>query len=115
MKIASQIFIFFFLFFISPVIYGDDIWFLMPSNNQPVTGMVTIKIHPPYHQVPVNVWIEHDHTDQMVWRGILSPDNNYSIIVNTDRFRPGKYEINAEYYADGDDYDGDINIWVNPS
>ncbi|MGL4561341.1 MAG: hypothetical protein ACRCVW_04015 [Brevinema sp.] len=114
MFIKSLLFFLIVSFIIPQSIYSDDIWFLLPSNNQPVTGKMTIKIHPPYQLVSVNVWIIDDRTEMMVWRGLLTQDNNYSIVVDTTRFKPGKYEINAQYYIGRKDYDGDIDIWVNP-
>jgi len=93
--------------------WSDDIWFLLPSNGQPVSGKIKIKIYPPPELVSVNVWIESDFTESLVWMGLLSLANNYTITVDTSKFKPGKYEINAEYYLNREDYDGDIDIWVN--
>lgn len=106
------------LFFFSAIqlsLYADDdIWFLLPSNNQPVSGKVEIKIYPPPYPVDVYIWIEHKSTDRKVWHGMLKSSEEYTTTVDTGRFKPGKYEINAQYFLGDEDYEGDITIWVNP-
>ncbi|MDK2818207.1 MAG: hypothetical protein KFW21_02020 [Spirochaetota bacterium] len=100
-------------FLCSSNIWSDDIWFIFPSKGQPVSGIIDIKIYPPQSSVSINIWIEHDQTDSIVWMGTVSSENNYTISVDTKRFKPGKYKIEALYYLYGKDYDGDIDIWVN--
>ena len=92
--------------------WADDIWFVSPQNGAPVSGEMTIQIRPPFVQTPVRVWIEHDPGDRMVWSGQLTPQGNYTATVDVSRFPPGKYEVKAEYYINGKDFDGDVTVWV---
>ncbi|MGL4367170.1 MAG: hypothetical protein ACRCTQ_02650 [Brevinemataceae bacterium] len=97
-------------------LYADadyKLWFLMPSHKQPVTGTIEVKIYPPHIPINVIVWIESKRTKQIVWMGELSAVYDYTINVDTTRFNPGPYEINAQYYFDDDEVEGDIDIWVN--
>jgi len=91
-------------------LWGDDIWFILPTDKQPVTGVMEIKIYPLGSSINVNVWIESDYTDEVVWMGQLIAEYNYSIKVDTTRFKLGKYEINAEYSLYDEEYDGGIGI-----
>ncbi|MGL5955134.1 MAG: hypothetical protein ACRC0X_00790 [Brevinema sp.] len=103
----------FFLLFITNNLWCDDIWFRFPANGQPVSGTLEIKIYPPPYDISIYVWIEDKRTDQLVWMSSVSSENDYTASVDTTRFRPGRYEINALYYMNGEDYEGDITIWVN--
>lgn len=94
-------------------IWSDDIWFLLPTDGQPITGDLTIKIHPPYEKVPVFLWMEEERTDRMVWSATVLPEYDYTIIVDTTRLNPGKHEINASYYLYGEEFEGDIDIEIN--
>ena len=114
MKKKLYLSIFFTITFLcSSNIWSDDIWFMLPSNGQPVSGIMDIKIYPPQESVAINVWIEHDRTEDVVWMGTVKLENNYTISVDTTRFKPGKYKIEALYFLYGEDFDGDIDIWVN--
>lgn len=101
------------LFFITHKGWSDDIWFTFPSDGQPVSGLIEIKIYPPSFDTEVRIWIESDKSEDIVWMGILTKEYNYTTTVDTSRFIPGKYEINAVYYQYGEDFEGDIDIWVN--
>lgn len=92
--------------------WANDIWFVSPQNGMPVSGKMTIQIQPPFVQTPVRVWIEQDPGDRLVWSGQLTPQGNYTTIVDVSRFPPGKYEVKAEYYINGKDFDGDVTVWV---
>lgn len=93
-------------------VWADDIWFVSPQNGMPVSGIMTIQIHPPFVQTMVRVWIEQEPSDRMVWSSQLTPQGNYTTTVDVSRFTPGKYEVKAEYYINGKDFDGDVTIWV---
>lgn len=94
-------------------IFADDIWFIAPQPGQPVQGQMQIKIQPPYGNPLVHVWMEYDMgRDTIVWRGQLTAANNYTATVDTTKFQPGKYEIEAEYYIQGRDFDGSVDVWI---
>ncbi|MGL4388057.1 MAG: hypothetical protein ACRCTJ_01515 [Brevinema sp.] len=94
-------------------VFADDIYFLSPQPGQPINGPMTIQIHQPFHKTDVNVWIKReDGMKQVVWRGKLRADQQYAVTVDTSKFKPGRYEIKAEYYIGMEDYDGDIEIWI---
>lgn len=105
--------LFFTTFLCSSTSWSEDIWFLFPSDGQPVSGVIDIKIYPPQNPVPINLWIEDDQSERIVWMGTVASENNYTISVDTSRFNPGKYKIEALYYLYNEDFDGDIDIWVN--
>lgn len=101
------------LTFITTNIFADDIWFISPNPGQTQNGMMTIQIQPPFVQKDVRVWIqEEDGWERTVWRGKLSPANNYMINVDTSKFKPGRYNVEAEFYHHFEDYDGDVEIWI---
>ncbi|MGL4561340.1 MAG: hypothetical protein ACRCVW_04010 [Brevinema sp.] len=97
--------------------FADGIWFISPQPGQAIGETMTIQIQPPYHKTDVNVWIKNeDGIEMMVWRGTLTAANKYSATVNTSQFKPGRYEVKAEYYVGGDDIDGDVEVWIgNPN
>lgn len=97
----------------SPLRSDDDIWFSLPSNGQPVTGNLTIKIYPPMHRVPIRLWLEEDRTERIVWSATVLPEYDYTIVVDTTRLNPGKHELNAVYYFNGEEYEGEIDIEIN--
>ncbi|MGL4676759.1 MAG: hypothetical protein ACRCWI_03725 [Brevinema sp.] len=109
----KSIFIFVVIIFLTNNVWGEEIWFKFPVNGQPVSGKLEIKVFPPPQDILIYVWIEDTRTKQLVWMGNASPQNDYITVVDTAKFRPGRYEINAEYYIDGREYEGDIIIWVN--
>ncbi|MGL4367168.1 MAG: hypothetical protein ACRCTQ_02640 [Brevinemataceae bacterium] len=112
MKILLQTLLITFL--ASANIFADDIWFISPQPGQPVTGKLTIQIQPPYQPTDVRVWIKEDMgPDRLVWSGSLTAARNYTMTVDTSKFRPGKYELKAEYYINGQDFDGDMDFWIN--
>ncbi|MGL5955133.1 MAG: hypothetical protein ACRC0X_00785 [Brevinema sp.] len=98
-------------------LFADDIWFISPRNGQPIQNTLEIQIQPPFGNVPsVNVWIEYDMgRDQIVWWGTLTKQNNYKVVVDVSKFQPGKYEVQAEYYMFGKEFDGDVDIWIGGS
>lgn len=100
------------LFCTHSITWSDDVWFTLPMPGQPVSGTLTVKIYPPMEDVPVHMWIE-DRMENVVWTATIDSTTEYSIDVDTTRFRPGRYEINAIYFLYGDDFDGDIDIEVN--
>ncbi|MGL4676758.1 MAG: hypothetical protein ACRCWI_03720 [Brevinema sp.] len=103
------------MMFIASTTFADDVWFVSPQNGQSIQQKsLEIQIQPPYGNVPsVNVWIEYDMgRDQTVWTGTLTSKNNYKTTVDVSKFRPGKYEVKAEYYINGKDFDGDVDIWI---
>jgi len=97
-------------------IFADDIWFMSPEEGMSVTDALVIKISPAYGNKKVRVWIESDMGwERTVWRGSLSTKNNYTITVNTKKFKSGRYELKAKYYIYGDDIDGDVTFWITDS
>jgi len=94
-------------------IFADDIWFISPQNGQNVSGSMKLQIQPPYNNIDVRVWIESDMGwERTVWSGTLNTKNNYTMTINTSKFKPGKYEAKAEFYVQGNDFDGDVTFWV---
>lgn len=101
------------LFMLTSNTFADDIWFISPQAGQTLQNVIKIQIQPPYHKGSVRVWIESDMgREQMVWSGQLTPENNYSTSVDVSKFNLGKYKIEAQYYIRGEDYDGDIEVWI---
>ncbi|MGL4563000.1 MAG: hypothetical protein ACRCVW_04005 [Brevinema sp.] len=94
-------------------IFADDVWFISPQYGQTISNTMTIKIQPPYYNKKVRVRIKKEYGfARTVWRGTLSPQNNYTILVNTSKFPPGPYEIEAKYYIGFEDFDGSIDVWI---
>lgn len=102
------------LTFITTNIFADGIWFVSPQPGQSIKGQMTIQIQPPFIQTDVRVWIQEETGyEQMVWNGTLSAANNYTITVDTSKFKKGRYEINAEFFHQNQDFDGDIEFWID--
>ncbi len=115
-NILNKLFLFGAIMLSSTSLFADDIWFTSPQAGQSIQGMVQIQIQAPYGNPSVNVWMEYDMgRETIVWKGKLTAKNNYTITVDTTKFKPGKYNIEAEYFIQGKDYDGDIEVWVGTS
>ncbi len=95
--------------------FAEDVYFIKPMEGDSANGQLTIQIEPPRGNVnSVRVWIEQDFDrDKVVWRGSLNKNNNYTATVDVSKYEKGKYEIQAEYYIGREDYDGDVNFWVD--
>ncbi|MGL4394092.1 MAG: hypothetical protein ACRCS8_02585 [Brevinema sp.] len=101
---------------ISVQAFADDINFISPQNGANINGKTIIQIQPPFQNTDVRVWIKkEDGIEKIVWRGTLSSAKNYSITVDASKFAAGRYEIKAEYYINGQEFDGDIDVWVGNS
>ena len=113
----NKLFLFGAIMLSSTSLFADDIWFTSPQAGASVQGMVQIQIQAPYgNPKSVNVVMEYDMgRETIVWKGKLTPQNNYTLTVDTTKFKAGKYNIEAEYYIQGEDYDGDIEVWVGTS
>ncbi len=102
------------MMFVSTTAFADDIWFSSPRHGDSVKGMLTIQLEPRHDDVDVRVWIEYDdENDRVVWRGRVGKKDNYTVKVDTSKFKRGKYEVNAEYYVGREDYDGDVDFWID--
>ena len=110
----NKLFLFGAIMLTSTSLFAEDIWFTSPQAGQSIQGTIEIKIQAPYgNPKSVNVVMEYDMgRDTIVWKGKLTPQNNYTLTVDTTKFKPGKYSIEAKYYIQGEDYDGDIDVWV---
>ncbi len=94
-------------------LFEDDIVFISPKAGASVSGTLTIELDPKHDDVEVRVWIENS-TDTIVWTGTtLTSANNYKTTVDVSGYAQGKYEINATYYKGGEDYDGDVDFWID--
>ena len=110
----NKLFLFGAIMLTSTSLFAEVIWFTSPQAGQSIQGTIEIKIQAPYgNPKSVNVVMEYDMgRDTIVWKGKLTPQNNYTLTVDTTKFKPGKYSIEAKYYMQGEDYDGDIDVWV---
>lgn len=94
--------------------FADGIWFISPQPGQSVKGQMTIQIQPPFIQTNVRVWIQEENGyEQILWNGTFSQANNYTLTVDTSTFKKGRYEINAEFYHQHQDFDGDTEFWID--
>ena len=117
MKNIHKIFLFGAILHSSNILFADDIWFISPQQGLSIQGPLTIQVAPPYNgKATVHVKIKHGTGwERTVWRGKLTPKNNYTTIVDTSKFRPGPYELKAKYWIWAEDFDGDIEFWIgNP-
>ncbi|MGL4367169.1 MAG: hypothetical protein ACRCTQ_02645 [Brevinemataceae bacterium] len=94
----------------------DDFMFVSPSYNQQITNPLVIQIAPAYMYKNVKVWLKRksEFIDWTVWRGKLTKKNNYTLLVNISKFKPGLYELKAKYYLYGEDYESEMDIWIDP-
>ncbi len=100
--------------FVSTATFADDIWFISPKNGDSVKNSLTIQLDPRHDDVDIRVWIEYDdENDRVVWRGKVNKRDNYTVTVDTSKFKRGKYEVQAEYYVGREDYDGDVDFWID--
>ena len=114
-NILNKLFLFGAIMLSSTSLFADDIWFTSPQAGQSVQGTIQIQIQAPYGDPKsVSVVMEYDmgNRESIVWKGKLTPENNYTATVDTSKFKPGKYNIEAKYYMQFEDYDGDIEVWV---
>lgn len=101
------------ILFLGVNVFADEIYFISPKPGHQTAGSLTIQIEPPYHKTDVDVWIKNeDGIERVVWRGKLTAATQYAITVDTSKFKPGRYEVKAEYYVGREDYDGDVDIWI---
>ncbi len=105
----------FFIFATVSMAFADDVYFIKPVEGESLKGSLTIQIEPPRHNTEyVRVWLEKDFgQDEMVWRGMLSKENNFAVTIDIYKYEKGRYKIKAEYYVGGQDYDGDVVFWID--
>ncbi|MGL4982575.1 MAG: hypothetical protein ACRC4W_06975 [Treponemataceae bacterium] len=94
----------------------DDIFISSPQDNEVVSGIFELKVEQPFGNPKViNAFIRMEMPngrDKIVWKGTLTPENEYATKIDSSKFQSGEYEIKVQYVYQGQKYDEDIEIYV---
>lgn len=107
--------LFLFLCLFAKDLFARGVRFISPRNHQTIQSTLDIQIVAPHDKsvkiVPVMITKE---TGRKVvkWIGYLTPKNKFKLTVDISSFSAGKYEVEALYGSRGQEYDGDVDFFI---
>lgn len=103
----------FLLLAIQTTIFSKPVMFESPRMGDSALSRVKIQIQPPLIPTIVRVWIKNVEQSRVIWRGKLTPKNNYTLTPNISRLNIGAYHIEAVYYHQEQEIHGKVVFWVD--
>lgn len=95
-------------------LFANPIIFETPRMGDSVFKRIKIQIQPPLIPTLVRVWIRDvEKGNRILWRGQLTPENNYTLSPNISRLNIGAYHIEAVYYMQNKEVRGNVVFWVD--